>query len=70
VVLTSKGRNALETLRCDEQDVMSRVYRRLPTAERASLIEALEVVEAALDSGEVAAEEACCAGPAPKRAVR
>jgi DNA-binding MarR family transcriptional regulator len=70
VVLTPKGRNALETLRCDEQDVMSRVYRRLPTAERVSLVEALEAVESALDSGEVAAEEACCAAPAPKRAAR
>ena len=70
VVLTPKGRNALETLRCDEQDVMARVFRRLPTANRASLVEALETVQAALDSDDVAADEACCATDAPKRALR
>lgn len=70
VVLTPKGRNALETLRCDEQDVMARVFGRLPTANRATLIEALETVEAALDSAEVAADAACCATDTSKRAAR
>ena len=69
VVLTPKGRNALETLRCDEQDVMAKVFRRLPTANRAAIVEALETVQAALDSDDVAAE-ACCADVAPKRAAR
>ena len=61
VVLTPKGRNALETLRCDEQDVMARVFRRLSAADRVSLVEALETVQAALDSADGAAGEACCA---------
>ena len=69
VVLTPKGSNALETLRCDEQDVMARVFRRLPTADRASLVEALESVLVALDSDGVAAE-ACCLSDTPKRAPR
>jgi DNA-binding MarR family transcriptional regulator len=59
VVLTSKGRNALETLRCDEQDVMAKVFRRLPIAGRASIIEALETVQAALAVGGDASAEAC-----------
>jgi DNA-binding MarR family transcriptional regulator len=70
VVLTAKGKNALETLRCDEQDVMARVFRRLPTADRGSLVEALETVQAALDSDGVAADEACCAPGLQKRAMR
>jgi DNA-binding MarR family transcriptional regulator len=70
VVLTPKGRNALETLRCDEQDVMARVFRRLPTANRAALVEALETVQAALASDDAVAGEPCCAADAPKRAAR
>jgi DNA-binding MarR family transcriptional regulator len=71
VVLTPKGRNALETHRCDEQDVMAKVFGRLPTAGRASIVEALEAVQAALDSGGLTADEACCAlDQAPKRAAR
>lgn len=72
VVLTPKGRNALETLRCDEQDVMARVFARLPTAGRASIVEALEAVQAALDTKSGEAADACCApnAPAPKRAAR
>ena len=72
VVLTPKGRNALETLRCDEQDVMAKVFGRLPTAGRASIVEALEAVQSALDSEGDASAEACCAEDrvAGKRAVR
>ena len=70
VVLTPKGRNALETLRCDEQDVMAKVFGRLPTAGRASLVEALETVQAALDADDVASDQACCAADEPKRAAR
>jgi DNA-binding MarR family transcriptional regulator len=72
VVLTPKGRNALETLRCDEQDVMAKVFGRLPTARRGSIVEALETVQAALESEGDSSAEACCAddGVAAKRATR
>ncbi len=70
VALTAKGRIALETLRCDEQDVMAKVFRRLPITERASLVEALEVVRVALDDDVVASGQACCADEAPRRAAR
>jgi len=72
VALTPKGRNALENLRCDEQDAMARVFARLPTAGRASIVEALEAVQAALDAKSGASAEACCApnAPAAKRAAR
>ena len=72
VVLTPKGRNALETLRCDEQDVMAKVFGKLPTARRSSIIEALEAVQAALDSDGDASGEACCAddGVSAKRVAR
>ena len=71
VVLTSKGKHALETLRCDEQDVMAKVFRRLPPAGRAAIVEALETVQAALASDGVTSVEACCVDEAtPRRAVR
>jgi DNA-binding MarR family transcriptional regulator len=70
VALTPKGRNALETLCCDEQDVMARVFGRLPSAERAALVQALEAVDHALCSDVGASDEACCATDAPKRAAR
>ena len=71
VVLTSKGKSALENLRCDEQDVMAKVFRKLPTADRSSIIQALEAVQAALDSDGVASDAACCVDEAPtKRAAR
>ncbi len=61
VVLTPKGRNALETLRCDGQDVMAKVFGRLSTARRNSIVEALEALQAALESDGEASAEACCA---------
>jgi DNA-binding MarR family transcriptional regulator len=70
VVLTPKGRDALETLRCDEQDVMAKVFSRLPAARRASIVEALETVETALHSADAVGGEACCAPHAPQRAAR
>ena len=70
VLLTAKGRNALKTLRCDEQDVMASVYRKIPTATRATILDALGVLQAALESDDLNAAEACCADEVPKRAVR
>jgi len=70
VVLTPKGRNALETLRCDEQEVMANVYRKIPMTSRAAILETLSVLQAALESDDLTAAEACCADEVPKRAVR
>lgn len=70
VLLTPKGRNALETLRCDEQEVMANVYRKIPMASRATILETLSVLQAALESDDLTAAEACCADEVPKRAVR
>jgi len=72
VVLTPKGRNALETLRCDEQDVMAKVFGKLPAAHRTSIVEALEAVQVVLESGGDAAAEACCVDDSvsAKRAAR
>jgi DNA-binding MarR family transcriptional regulator len=70
VALTRKGANALETLRCDEKDVMAKLYNRIPFAKRAAALEGLELVRTALEieSG-VVADVACCADPRPKRAT-
>lgn len=70
VVLTPKGRNALETLCCDEQDVMAKIFDRLPTARRAAIVQALETLETALHADRATGGVACCAPDAPKRAAR
>ena len=67
VLLTPKGRTALRTLRCDEQDVMAEVYRKLPTASRPSVLEALSALQAALEADDLSAAEACCADEVPPR---
>jgi len=69
VALTRKGSNALRTLRCDEKDVMARLYNRIPTTSRAAALHALELVQTALEpDAEVAAP--CCADDQPKRSAR
>ena len=65
VRLTTKGRRALETLRCDERDVLTSVYERLPAAERTGVLKALEVLQSCL--GEPGTTGAACCPPASAR---
>ena len=60
VRVTPKGKRALETLRCDERDVLERVYARVPAAERPKILKALEVLQSCLAEGD-ASSDACCA---------
>ena len=69
VALTAKGTEALQTLQCGEQDVMAKVFRRLPAADRGSLVEALETIQTALEGDQVPGQ-ACCAADRPLRALR
>jgi DNA-binding MarR family transcriptional regulator len=62
VTLTPKGREALETLRCGERDVLGDIYARIAPAERAQVVKALETLCGCL--AEVAVPDACCA-PVP-----
>ena len=62
VKLTRKGRRALETLRCDERDVLRDVYDRLPAAERSGTVRALEVLRSCLET--TGADGAACCAPA------
>jgi DNA-binding MarR family transcriptional regulator len=64
VRLTTKGKRALETLRCDERDVLTGVYQSLPTTDRAAVLKALEVLQNCLGEGTSGAT--CCA-PASAR---
>jgi DNA-binding MarR family transcriptional regulator len=59
VALSSRGKQALETLCCDEEDVMAKLYQRLPAARRPGVLEALELLRAALEAN--AGGAACCA---------
>jgi DNA-binding MarR family transcriptional regulator len=73
VVLTRKGKNALETLRCDEKDVLAKIYQRIPSGSRAAVAQALDLLQAALEPADEA-NGACCLddehGDEPKRAAR
>jgi DNA-binding MarR family transcriptional regulator len=59
VGITAKGRRALDTLRCDERDVLADVYQRLPAGERPKVVKALEVLRSCLDESSTAGA-ACC----------
>jgi DNA-binding MarR family transcriptional regulator len=65
VALSPRGKQALETLRCEEEDVMAKLYQQLPAAQRPGVLEALELLRAALEKG--AGEASCCADVTPLR---
>jgi DNA-binding MarR family transcriptional regulator len=65
VRITAKGNRALETLSCDEGDLLKDVYERLPPAERPKVVEALEVLRTCL--GETGNAGAACCPPARAR---
>jgi DNA-binding MarR family transcriptional regulator len=60
VGLSAQGRKALATLRCGERDVLADVYARIPAAERAAVVKALESLRASLNDG---GQGAACCGP-------
>jgi DNA-binding MarR family transcriptional regulator len=60
VKLTPKGKRALETLRCDERDVLQDVFERLPTDERPRVMRALQVLHDCLEASD-ASGAGCCA---------
>jgi DNA-binding MarR family transcriptional regulator len=65
VRLTTKGKRALETLRCEERDVLTTVYQSLPAADRPAVLKALEVLQGCL--GESGTTGAACCPPASAR---
>jgi DNA-binding MarR family transcriptional regulator len=69
VKLTAKGRRALETLRCDERDVLKGVYDGLPVAARSTVIDALQALANALE-GAGSSDGACCAPSSVKAHAR
>ena len=66
VKLTAKGKRALDTLQCEERDVLRDVYQRVPAAERPRVLKALEVLQSCLGEGD-AAGTACCPPPAARK---
>jgi DNA-binding MarR family transcriptional regulator len=69
VALSPRGKEALETLRCEEEDVMAKLYQQLPASQRPGVLEALELLRAALEKDSAAT--ACCADePRFKRTIR
>ena len=67
VRLTAKGKRALESLCCDEREVLQSVYDQLPAGERRKVIEALEVLRASVDAS--VAPASCCAPAASRKST-
>jgi DNA-binding MarR family transcriptional regulator len=65
VGISAKGKRALESLRCDERDVLADVYEKLPAGERPRIIKALELLRSCLDESSGAG--AACCPPSPIR---
>ncbi|HZL21402.1 MAG TPA: MarR family winged helix-turn-helix transcriptional regulator [Polyangia bacterium] len=65
VGLTAKGRNALETLRCGERDVLGDVFERLSPDERSEVVQALEALRGCLRQDAPVA--GCCRPSVPRR---
>jgi DNA-binding MarR family transcriptional regulator len=65
VGITAKGNRALETLNCDERDILKDVYERMPPAERPKVVKALEVLRTCLE--ETGSAGAACCPPATTR---
>ena len=65
VAISAKGKRALESLRCDERDVLADVYARLPAEQRPRVLKALQVLRTCLDES-ASADVACCR-PVPIR---
>jgi DNA-binding MarR family transcriptional regulator len=65
VRLTAKGKRALDTLCCDERDVLRNVYDKVPVGERPKLVEALELLRSCLKASD--AEGSACCPPASLR---
>jgi DNA-binding MarR family transcriptional regulator len=67
VRLTAKGRRALESLRCEERDVLKDVYQRLPVADRSTVLRALEALQSCF--GESAGGVPCCSPARPGKST-
>jgi DNA-binding MarR family transcriptional regulator len=65
VKLTPKGRRALESLQCDERDVLKDVYERLSVTEQPKVIRALELLQGCLAT--IGTTEGACCSPAVRR---
>jgi len=64
VSLTAKGRKALHTFQCSERDVLAAAYAKIPPAERAGIVRALESLRACLVESEASDPGAPCCTPA------
>jgi len=68
IQLTAKGRRALETLRCDEEETFQRIYGRIPVTARPKIVKALQVLDECVSGA--SSGEACCAPARPGRSRR
>jgi len=67
VNLTAKGRRALTSLRCDEEQTFQKIYQAVPPASRSKMVQTLQILDACLSA---ANETPCCAPPPAVRLGR
>jgi DNA-binding MarR family transcriptional regulator len=70
IKLTAKGRRALDTLRCDEEDTFGKIYETVPAAARPQVVKALAILDASLNGSPNGPGDEPCCGPAPARPGR
>src|SRR3954451_15083434 len=70
IKLTAKGRRALDTLRCDEEDTFGKIYETVPAAARPQLVKALAILDGRLNGAPSAAGDDPCCSPTRARAGR
>jgi DNA-binding MarR family transcriptional regulator len=63
VKLTAKGRRALESLRCDEEETFQRIYEAVPPATRLQIVKTLQILDECLTAANT--NEAPCCAPVP-----
>jgi DNA-binding MarR family transcriptional regulator len=68
VRLTAKGKRALESLQCEERDVLKDVYQRLPVTERPMVLKALEALQSCLEESTTGAPP-CCSPARPGKST-
>jgi DNA-binding MarR family transcriptional regulator len=70
IKLTAKGRRALDTLRCDEEDTFGKIYETVPAAVRSQVVRALAILDGCLNGSPSASGDEPCCSPTPARAGR
>lgn len=63
IKLTPKGRRALDTLRCDEEETFRKIFEKVPAATRPQIVKALEILDGCLKGSQNESNDGPCCPP-------